>query len=98
MAAMAAKQARVDFRATPEIKSLIEQAATLYGMTVSEFIKATVVEKSREVVERAERRVLSDRDRDVFLAVLSAPAAPKTALVNAAEKFRTAVQEGELVP
>ncbi|MCW3100590.1 MAG: hypothetical protein JWL77_6208, partial [Chthonomonadaceae bacterium] len=35
-------QARVDFRTTPEVKALIEQAAALYGMTVSEYIKATV--------------------------------------------------------
>jgi uncharacterized protein (DUF1778 family) len=91
-------RARVDFRTTPEIKALIEQAAALYGMTVSEYIKATVVEKSRQVIEHNETRILSDRDRDLFLSLLDAPAAPNAALLAAAADFRSAVKEKALIP
>ena len=91
-------QARIDFRASMEIKSLITRAAALNGMSVSEFIKSTVVEKSREVIERNERHVLSDRDRDIFLAVLDAPASPNPALLEAAAEFKRAVGEGKLIP
>lgn len=91
-------QARVDFRTTPEVKALIEQAAALYGMTVSEYIKATVVEKSRQVIAQSEMRVLSDRDRDLFLALLDAPAAPNTALLAAAADFKNAVKDKALIP
>jgi uncharacterized protein (DUF1778 family) len=98
MPAATQNQARVDFRTTPAVKSLIEQAAAINGMTVSEFIKATVVEKSREVVEQAETRVLSNRDRDAFLAILDAQAAPNTALQQAVARFGDAVRDGTLIP
>jgi uncharacterized protein (DUF1778 family) len=91
-------QARVDFRTTPEVKALIEQAAALYGMTVSEYIKATVVEKSRQVIAQSETRLLSDRDRDLFLALLDAPAAPNAALLAAAVDFKNAVKDKALIP
>ena len=97
MATATINQARVDFRTTPEIKSLIEQAAAIYGTTVSEYIKATVVEKSREIIERNETRILSDRDRDVFLALLDSPAAPNQALLAAAAEFKNAIKGKALV-
>lgn len=90
-------QARVDFRTTLEVKSLIEQAAAIYGMTVSEFIKATVVEKSRQVIEQHETRILSDCDRDLFLSLLDAPAAPNAALLAAAAEFKNAVNDKALI-
>jgi uncharacterized protein (DUF1778 family) len=98
MATASSNQARVDFRTTPEVKSLIERAAAMNGMTVSEFIKATVVEKSREVIERHETRILSDRDRDVFLALLDSPSEPNEALRAAADRFRKAVEDKVLLP
>ena len=98
MATNPMKQARVDFRTTPEVKSLIETAAAIYGMTLSEYIKATVVEKSRQVVEENMTRVLSDRDRDLFLSLLDAPAAPNEALLAAAVDFRNAVKAKAMLP
>ncbi len=98
MATANMNQARVDFRTTPEVKSLIEQAAAIYGMTVSEYIKATVVEKSRLVVEHHETRLLSDRDRDLFLSLLDAPVAPNEALLAAAAEFKHAVKDKALIP
>jgi uncharacterized protein (DUF1778 family) len=98
MSTLTAKQTRLDFRATPEIKSLIEQAAAISGMTVSDYAKSTLVEKSLEVVERNEARILSDRDRDIFLALLEKPAAPNAALLAAADDFKQAVREGSLLP
>lgn len=90
-------QSRVDFRTTPEVKSLIERAAAINGCTVSEFIKATVVEKSRQVIEGNETRVLTDRDRDTFLSLLDAPAGPNEALRAAAANFKKALENGSLV-
>ena len=90
--------ARVDFRTTQEVKSLIEQAAAVYGMNLSEFIKTTLIEKSREVLEQHQMRVLSDRDRDIFLTLLELPAAPNKALHTAALNFKKAVKDGSLQP
>lgn len=91
-------RARVDFRTTPEVKSLIERAAAINGNSVSDFITATVLERSREVIERNETRVISDRDRDIFLSLIDAPAAPNDALRAAAMDFKQAVKDGDLVP
>ena|SRR5436309_2443082 len=92
----AVDQARVDFRAPREAKALIEQAAAVLGLTVSDFAKATLLERSRQVIEANETRVLSNRDRDLFLALIEAPPAPNAALQAAAADYRTAVQRGEI--
>ena len=67
-------------------------------MTVSEYIKVTVVEKSRQVIEHNETRCLSDRDRDIFLSLLDAPVAPNEALLAAAADFKRAVKDKALIP
>ena len=93
-----ANRARVDFRTTPEVKSLIERAAAINGNSVSDFITATVLEKSRAIIAQNETRVLSDRDRDLFLSLLDAPASPNDALRSAAADFKRAVRDRDLVP
>jgi uncharacterized protein (DUF1778 family) len=98
MASAVTNQARIDFRATPDVKLLIERAAAICGTSVSEYIKATVVERSREVIELNETRVLSDRDRDLFLLLLDSPAPPNSALVAAAIDFKKAIEDGVLTP
>ncbi len=45
---------RIDLRISSELKRLIEQAATLSGMTITSFIASTVAARSREVVREAE--------------------------------------------
>src|SRR3954453_9740298 len=76
---------RIDLRISSELKRLIEQAATLSGMTTSNFIASTVVARSREVVREAETIRLSNRDRDIFLALLNdKDARPNAAMLKAA--------------
>lgn len=91
-------KARVDFRTTGEIRSLLEHAATLQGMTLAEFAKYTLVREANQVIAEHETRTLSDRDRDRFLALLDEPPAPNEALLAAAEDVKRAVQEGRLKP
>jgi uncharacterized protein (DUF1778 family) len=90
--------ARVDIRTTSEIRRLIEQAATLQGLTVSEYAKAILVDHAQAVIERHETRSLSERDRDLFLSLLDGPPAPNDALLAAAADFRRAVESGTLIP
>ena len=89
---------RIDFRTAPDVKDLIERAASLQGMTTSEFIKSVVVPASEQVVERHETRVLSDRDRDLFLLLLDNPPAPNEALKTAAQRFKNQVRSGNVRP
>jgi uncharacterized protein (DUF1778 family) len=98
MASTTVSPTRIDFRTTHEVKGMIEQAAAINGLTVSEFIKVTMIAKSHEILAQHEMRVLSDRDRDTFLALLEEPAQPNAALRAAAARYKRAVRDGSLIP
>jgi len=57
-----------------DLKKRVEEAASLMGLTVTDFVVSTLSERASEVLERQRRLTLSDRDRDRFLAALSRPA------------------------
>ena len=80
--------ARLDFRLNVDAKLLIEQAAAAKGQTVSDFAVSTLVRSAEEVLERLERRRLSDRDRDRFLELLDSNDEPSPALKRAARDYR----------
>ena len=61
---------RIDLRISSDLKRLVEQAATLSGLTTSGFIASIILPKAREVIQEAETIRLSERDRDLFLAML----------------------------
>jgi uncharacterized protein (DUF1778 family) len=83
---------RIDLRISAEWKRLIEQAATLCGLTTSSFIANTVLARSREVIQEAETIRLSSRDRDLFLMLLNDEnAEPNAAMLEAAEHYKKAV-------
>lgn len=81
--------ARMDFRLQAEQKSLIEQAAALSGQTLSQFGITAMLQAARASIEQATVTELSNRDRDVFLAMLDADVEPNAALRAAAERFGT---------
>jgi uncharacterized protein (DUF1778 family) len=93
---LAQNSERVDFRATPNMKQLIQQAALIMGMDVSSFLRATVVPAARQVVESFETRVLNDRDRDRFLSILDDSSEPNDKLREAANNFRVAIERGDI--
>lgn len=88
MAVLPKQEARVDFRCKPEEKTLIEEAATLSGMTTSSFIKAKIISSAREVIRSHQETVLSEQDQALFLSLLEEDAPPAPALVRAAERYK----------
>lgn len=74
---------RLDVRLDPDRKTLVEQAASLLGQTVSSFTVSTLVREAREVIERFGSILLGDRDRDVFLSALDNPPKPNAKLKKA---------------
>ena len=62
------------------------------------FVKTAAAKPLPDIVETHETRKLSNRDRDVFLALLDNPPAPNDALRSAAAAFKRAVQSGALLP
>ena len=81
--------ARLNFRLPQKLKQIIEQAAGHLGQTVSEFAVSTLVRSAHEVIGQHDRTELSNRDRDIFLAMLDdADAEPNAALAAVAEKYK----------
>lgn len=70
---------RIDLRTTKTVKTAIQQAADRLGLTVSAFIAQHAYDAAQRVLAE-ENLVLSDRDRDIFLAALERPPNPKPAL------------------
>jgi len=84
---------RVAFRMKPELKARIEEAAAFLGLTTTDFVTSTLAERAAEVVDRRRGIVLSDRDRDRFLAALERPGRPVPALAAMMTQQRTGGRE-----
>ena len=80
---------RIELRATSEEKRLLSAAAAHERLDLTSFIMRNALPAAREVVDRAERIVLSERDSERVLALLENPPEPTPAL-RAAARRRTA--------
>lgn len=80
---MATNATRVEFRLPPEEKDLIEQAAKLLGISLTEFARPRLVQDARAIVTEYAITRLTDRDREIFLAMLDADTEPNAALRKA---------------
>jgi uncharacterized protein (DUF1778 family) len=85
-AGTAAREGRIELRATKEEKRLLAAAAAYERLDVTTFIMRNVLPAAREVVERAERIVLGERDTLRVLELLENPPEPTPALMAAARR------------
>jgi uncharacterized protein (DUF1778 family) len=67
---------RLEIRATPEQKRLIERAARLRGTSVTDFVVNKLQEAALEIVEETESIRLREEDRKAFFKALIRPPAP----------------------
>jgi uncharacterized protein (DUF1778 family) len=79
---------RFDFRIEPARKEMIEQAASLLGMSLTQFAKTAMIDRAQEIVRQHTATVLSDRDRDIFLAALDADVRPNAATRRAIKRYK----------
>ncbi len=87
--ATGARDARLNFRLPTDLKEVIEEAAATLGQSVSDFAVSTLVLQARTVIEQRNVTVLSNRDRDRFIALLDdAEARPNPALLKAAKRYK----------
>ena len=85
-ATRAAREDRIELRATREEKRLLAAAAAYERLDLTSFIMRNVLPAARESVDRAERIVLSERDTARVLDLLENPPEPSAALVAAARR------------
>jgi uncharacterized protein (DUF1778 family) len=89
MATQATNEARLNFRLSPDLKTLIEEAAAVLGQSVSDYAVSTLVRNSRDVLQQTQVTKLSNRDRDLFIAMLDdTDAKPNKALSEAAKRYK----------
>ena len=81
-----AREERIELRATREEKRLLATAAAYERLDVTSFIMRKVLPTALEVVDRAERIVLSERDTVRVLELLENPPKPTPALIAAARR------------
>ena len=84
--ASVARLDRIELRATREEKQLLAAAAAYERLDVTAFIMRNILPTARNVVDRAERIVLSERDTMRVLELLENPPKPTAALVAAARR------------
>ena len=77
---------RIELRATREEKRLLASAAAHERLDVTSFIMSKVLPAAREIVDRAERIALSERDTARVLKLLEHPPKPTAALLAAARR------------
>lgn len=76
------KDARLNLRLKPGDDQLIKQAAQSLGLTVSEFLTSSAVDRAHEVLADQKHFTLDEDTWEQFVAVLDEPARPDPRLVE----------------
>jgi len=82
------KDARLNFRLRPDLKDRIEKAASVSGKSITDFAVTTLIETADEILERYQAAELSNRDRDIFLAILDRADKPNALMKRAARTHK----------
>jgi uncharacterized protein (DUF1778 family) len=70
------KSERIDIRATPNDKRLLQEAAAVSRKTVSEFLLESALTHAAEVLANRRLFLLNDEQWEAFQAALDAPSVP----------------------
>jgi uncharacterized protein (DUF1778 family) len=79
---------RLEARVDPELKALFQRAASLRGVSLKEFMIASMQEAAVRTIQEHEL-VLSANEQQVFVDMLRNPPKPNDALHAAAEDYFT---------
>lgn len=84
---------RLDVSVPGDLRQILEEAASHLGQTVDQFALSTLARAAHEVIQQHDRTELSNRDRDLFLAVLDdVDAEPNAVLREAAQQCNRQVK------
>jgi len=81
-------KARFDTRLPLEQKQFFEKAAILGGYrNLTDFVIVTVQNKAKEIIEKSEQIIASQKDKEIFFNALINPPKPNDDLVSAKEEY-----------
>lgn len=86
----ARRAARLDVRMPAQNRQLVERAAVMEGVSLTQFAETALVERARVVIATHEKTVLSERDMERFLVLLDEDAAPTPVLLRGIERYHKA--------
>jgi uncharacterized protein (DUF1778 family) len=84
---------RIDARLPSETKQVIERAAVITGVTLSDFVISRAYEAAAAVVRQHETWILNRQQSKAFVDTLLQPPQPNDALKAAASRYRARVKE-----
>jgi uncharacterized protein (DUF1778 family) len=85
--AIAKRSRRLDARVTPEEKRIIETAASLRGISVTNLLRTSVNDAATRIIRESEVLTLAERSRKIFVEALLNPPAPNEKALAAARRF-----------
>jgi len=83
---------RVQARISPDTKRLLERAASLRGVSLSDFVVSSAYDAATRTVKDHQVIALSARDSEAFALALLSPPAPNDALKRARKRYTRKVQ------
>jgi uncharacterized protein (DUF1778 family) len=89
--ALALRTERAEARLLPEQKKRIELAASIKGLSLSDFIVQHADEAATRTIQLHTSWTLDERDRDVFAQALLNPPKPNTRMKAAVKRYRERV-------
>ena len=81
------RTARIEARVSSEQKRFFERAAEVEGVTLTDFVVASMNRAASEALQNRNRIALSLRDQSVFIDALMNPPVPNEALRRAAKRY-----------
>jgi uncharacterized protein (DUF1778 family) len=98
MSATAPKKAmqkveRLEARLSPDTKALFQEAATIQGRSLTDFVVNSALEAAKRTVRQNELVELSRRDRIAFVEALLNPPSPNDRLQRAMNRHNQTVAE-----
>ncbi|MEA5628314.1 DUF1778 domain-containing protein [Nostoc sp. UHCC 0251] len=85
--------ARLEARVNPEIKALWQKAADLQGVTLTDFVIASVQEAAYNVIQQHQTLKLSLEDAEAFVEALQNLPKPSDSLIAAALRYKQIIQK-----
>ena len=90
---MTSTSPRITARVNIETQKLLSQAAAIAGMpSINAFVLSAAVEKAKMIMERENSLKLSQRDAELLVNTIDAPAKSHKRLQQAAERYKNKKQ------
>ena len=83
-----------NIRLDASTKARIEAAARTSKQSATQFAESALVEKANEVLARHEQIILSDRDYELFVQMMTSDAEPTELAKHEADEFKKGQMEG----